>query len=180
MDKNNQLSIFREAFFRRERRSVPAARAFVSEALQAWGAVDRRDDVLLCVSELATNALLHGVPPGRGFRLQLTLDADGGTLRVEVHDSGGGDVRAAASRPQAGDDEGGRGLLLVAELADAWGVGRRDPGKVVWCAFATGPVHLRPLADARRTRAHSSRTTAAPAQRPTAPPVARIPQEALV
>lgn len=134
MAKNNQLRLFREAFYRRERRSVPAARRFAAEALRAWGLVDRRDDVLLCVSELATNALLHGVPPGRGFRLHLALH-EGGPLRVEVHDSGGGDVRAPASCPRGGD-EGGRGLLLVTELADDWGVGRRDPGKVVWCEFA--------------------------------------------
>lgn len=31
-----------------------------------------------------------------------------------------------------GSDEGGRGLLLVSELADKWGVTEREPGKVVW------------------------------------------------
>lgn len=31
--------------------------------------------------------------------------------------------------------EHGRGLLLVAALADKWGVRERDPGKVVWCEF---------------------------------------------
>ncbi|MCM2421849.1 ATP-binding protein [Streptomyces sp. RKAG293] len=135
MEKNNQLRLFREAFYRRERRSVPAARRFTALALRAWGVADRQDEVLLCVSELATNALLHGVPPGRGFRLHLTLGQGGAPLRIEVHDSGGGDVRTPALCPQ-GEDEGGRGLLLVAGLADDWGVGRRDPGKVVWCEFA--------------------------------------------
>lgn len=136
MEKNNQLRLFREAFYRRERRSVPAARHFTAQALRAWGVADRQDEVLLCVSELATNALLHGAPPGRGFRLHLTFDqGGGGPLRVEVHDSGGGNVRTPAPLPQ-GEDEGGRGLLLVAGLADDWGVGRRDPGKVVWCEFA--------------------------------------------
>ncbi|WP_333774337.1 ATP-binding protein, partial [Streptomyces sp. IBSBF 3136] len=33
-------------------------------------------------------------------------------------------------------EEGGRGLLLVASLADRWGVGQRAPGKLVWCEFA--------------------------------------------
>ncbi|MFD7838328.1 ATP-binding protein [Streptomyces sp. NPDC059761] len=32
--------------------------------------------------------------------------------------------------------EGGRGLLLVASLAERWGVGPRRPGKVVWCELA--------------------------------------------
>jgi hypothetical protein len=33
------------------------------------------------------------------------------------------------------EGERGRGLLLVAALADKWGVGERHPGKVVWCEF---------------------------------------------
>lgn len=119
----------RERFYRRERRSVPAARAFARQALAEWGVDERADDVLLCVTELATNALVHGVPPGRGFLLR--LECCGGGVRVEVHDSGEGVPaipRAEAREP----GEGGRGLLLVSELADKWGVGERDPGKVVW------------------------------------------------
>ncbi|GAA3506751.1 hypothetical protein GCM10019016_138660 [Streptomyces prasinosporus] len=117
---------------------MPAARAFARRALTDWGVRGREDDVLLCVSELATNALLHGVPPGRGFLLRL-LPYDGGGVRVEVHD--GGDGVPAVPRAEAPEpEEGGRGLLLVAGLADKWGVGERDPGKVVWCEFATAPA----------------------------------------
>ncbi|WP_432118058.1 ATP-binding protein [Streptomyces sp. bgisy032] len=124
----------RERFYRRERRSVPAARAFAREALRDWGAHGRADDVLLCVSELATNALVHGVPPGRGFLLRLVpYGADGG-VRVEVHDSGEG-VPAQPRQDVREPGEGGRGLLLVSELADKWGVGERCPGKIVWCEF---------------------------------------------
>ncbi len=118
----------RERFYRRERRSVPAAREFAREVLADWGVRGRADDVVLCVSELATNALLHGVPPGRGFLLRLLPCGDG--VRVEVHDSGGG-VPAVPLEP-GGSDEGGRGLLLVSELADKWGVTEREPGEVVW------------------------------------------------
>ncbi|MDJ1136936.1 ATP-binding protein [Streptomyces iconiensis] len=142
MNSEAQPPLFREVFYRRERESVPKARAFVRWALADWGVDGRGDDVLLCVGELATNALLHGVPPGRGFRLHLFLYADEGdegagggegVLRVEVHDSGGGEVRSPSPCPEA---EGGRGLLLVAGVADKWGVGERSPGKVVWCEFA--------------------------------------------
>lgn len=63
--------------------------------------------MLLCVSELVTNALLHGVLPGR--LVLLFLRYDGRVLRVEVHDSGGGVPRITAWR----------GLLLVAALSDA-------------------------------------------------------------
>ncbi|MDN3297843.1 ATP-binding protein [Streptomyces ficellus] len=132
MNGELQVPYLYEAFYRRERRSVPAARHFAAAALGEWGMGDRADDVLLCVSELATNALLHGVPPGRGFRLHLFREPGGGLLRVELHDSGDGEVRAG--RPDE-RSESGRGLLLVAALADAWGVGERDPGKVVWCEF---------------------------------------------
>ncbi|MFF0792860.1 ATP-binding protein [Streptomyces spiralis] len=135
MNTETRLPSPRERFYRRERRSVPAARAFTRGALADWSVTGRADDVLLCVSELATNALVHGAPPGRGFLLRLLPYDDG--LRVEVHDSGDG--VPAVPQPGAGEPgEGGRGLLLVAELADKWGVDGRSPGKVVWCEFA-GP-----------------------------------------
>ncbi|GGW74721.1 hypothetical protein GCM10010503_60480 [Streptomyces lucensis JCM 4490] len=123
----------REAFYRRDRRSVGRARDFARAALSDWRITARADDVLLCVSELATNALLHGVPPGRGFGLRLAHHPDG-ALRVEVHDSGGGEVRVQVP-DRSPESEHGRGLLLVAALADEWGVGERNPGKVVWAEF---------------------------------------------
>ncbi|MFF0074004.1 ATP-binding protein [Streptomyces sp. NPDC005494] len=132
MNETTQLASFREAFYRRERRSVPLVRKFVREALLDWACEVDVDDVLLCVSELATNALIHGVPPGRGFRVHVTW---GHVLRIEVHDSGDGRVREVEG--PAPEAEWGRGLVLVGALADAWGVGERKPGKTVWCEFAT-------------------------------------------
>ncbi|ROQ65797.1 histidine kinase-like protein [Streptomyces sp. 840.1] len=134
MNETTQLPGFREAFYRRERRSIPLVRTFVREALVDWACEVPMGDVLLCVSELATNALIHGVPPGRGFRIHLYWERAEGRLRIEMHDSGGGEV--AAVRCPAPDAEGGRGLMLVSALAAAWGVGERNPGKVVWCEFA--------------------------------------------
>lgn len=121
----------REQFYARERRSVPAARRFAAQSLRCWGLSDwaRAGDVSLCVSELATNALLHGVPPGRGFLLRLRYDGD--VVRVEVHDSGPGMPKITDET----DGEGGRGLVLVAALADKWGVCERELGKVVWGEF---------------------------------------------
>lgn len=131
MNAPTQLLRARIALYPRDRRSVGVARDLTRITLADWGLTERSDDVLLCVSELATNALLYGVPPNRCFRLGLTLTTDG-VLRVEVHDSGPGEVRAPDAGPES---EHGRGLLLVAALADKWGVGERDPGKVVWCEF---------------------------------------------
>jgi anti-sigma regulatory factor (Ser/Thr protein kinase) len=129
----------RERFYRRERQSIPAAREFTRAALKDWGVpTETYDDVLLCVSELTTNALLHGVPPGRGFRLCLFPYGDG-MLRVEVHDSGDGQPRVVPS-----EGESGRGLLLVSTVADKWGVAERDPGKIVWCEFGSAMREGRP------------------------------------
>lgn len=131
MNETVQLSLLRERFYRRERRSVPEAREFARAAAVDWGfGAARLDDVLLCVSELATNALVHGVPPGRGYQVRLLLREEGRALRIEVHDSGDGEP--GVREPEG---ESGRGLLLVAALADRWGVGEREPGKVVWCEF---------------------------------------------
>ncbi|MEV4335186.1 ATP-binding protein [Streptomyces sp. NPDC049597] len=131
MDKTMQHEDLRELFCRRERRSVATAREFVRATLTAWEWGARADDITLCVSELATNALVHGVPPGRGYLLRMWLYEQGTVLRVEVHDSGDG--KPCVREP---DGESGRGLLLVAALADGWGVVPREPGKVVWCEFA--------------------------------------------
>lgn len=132
MDVETQHPLLRERLYRRERRSVGLARRFTRAALTDWRVGERADDIVLCVSELATNALLYGVPPGRGYRLRLWSYADG-LLRVEVHDSGDGLPHIAVPA-----DESGRGLLLVEALADAWGAQRRDPGKVVWCEWRPG------------------------------------------
>ncbi len=95
-----------------------------------WGVTDRLDDVRLCVSELATNALPHGVPPGREFSLRITID--GSLIRVEVRDSGGGCLETGRG---GADDCGGRGLHIVQALSDDFGVTPRllpaAPGRAV-------------------------------------------------
>ncbi|MET9604578.1 ATP-binding protein [Streptomyces sp. NPDC006512] len=126
MNLNIQAALLRERLYLRAPQSVAAARHFTRDTLYAWDATARQDDVLLCVSELATNALRYGVPRGRGYLLRLLVF--GGTVRAEVHDSGPGLARMTDGPP-------GRGLTLVAALADGWGVLPRSPGKVVWCEF---------------------------------------------
>ncbi|QDQ11885.1 ATP-binding protein [Streptomyces spectabilis] len=124
------MSLSRQQRFPRSSASVGGARAFVVRALMEWGLSERGDDIRLCVSELATNALLHGVPPGREFAVRLTLD--GGSLRIEVRDSGGGSPEARQPDPCAPT---GRGLYLVRALADDFGVTEHRVGKTVWVAF---------------------------------------------
>jgi sodium/proline symporter len=77
----------------------------------------------LIVSELAANAIRHGCGP---IHLRLIRDD---TLICEVSDGSGTVPRP---RRAGGTDEGGRGLALVARLADRWGHRRTANGKVVW------------------------------------------------
>lgn len=116
--------------FPRRRTSVGASRDFVVHVLREWQLTDLIDDIELCTSELATNALLHGVPPGREFAVRLDLTDD--LVRLEVRDSGDG-------RPEIQHvDESncsGRGLFLVGELAVDFGIDQHVVGKTVWAAF---------------------------------------------
>jgi anti-sigma regulatory factor (Ser/Thr protein kinase) len=80
-----------------------------------------REDAVLMVSELVTNALRHGTGT-----ITLRLDVERGALRVEVSDEG--NVRLAPS-PTPGA-HGGWGLRIIDRLADDWGV--REGSTRVW------------------------------------------------
>ncbi|MGW2293459.1 ATP-binding protein [Streptomyces violaceorubidus] len=132
------VSLSRHRRFPRSRASVCYARAFVRQVLTGWGRTDRLDDITLCVSELATNALLHGAPPGREYCVSLTLD--GSVIRLAVRDSGDRqlDVDVREADPEACS---GRGLRLVREVADDMGVAREVVGKSVWAAFKSASTN---------------------------------------
>ncbi|MFH8480384.1 ATP-binding protein [Streptomyces sp. NPDC018055] len=115
--------------FPRRRTSVGASREFVVRVLREWQLTDLIDDIELCASELATNALLHGVAPGREFSVRLDLTDD--LVRLEVRD--GGDGQPLVQPPEE-DSCSGRGLFLVGELASEFGVDHLV-GKTVWAAF---------------------------------------------
>lgn len=105
--------------------SVPAVRRFVEGSL-ADLAPAQRDIVLLVVSELATNAVLHS---GTDFEVQVAASA--GTVRVAVSDGGPGRPVMLSPPPEAPH---GRGLQIVNGLATSWGVtpGPLRAGKTVW------------------------------------------------
>jgi serine phosphatase RsbU (regulator of sigma subunit)/anti-sigma regulatory factor (Ser/Thr protein kinase) len=109
--------------------AVQEARAFVDERLGAWDAPEAlvRDAVLL-VSELVSNAILHGRPP-----IELRLRRTASDVLVEVDD--GATVLPRKLRPTP-DDEHGRGLVIASLLADRWGTRPLRDGKSVWCLFA--------------------------------------------
>ncbi|MDO0927773.1 SpoIIE family protein phosphatase [Streptomyces sp. TG1A-8] len=109
-----------------------SARALVRAALAELPAVCPRlaDDVLAVVSELVTNAVVHA---GTEVRVDWRLE-EGGALVVEVGDQHPTRAPRDSSGGEAPHDipEYGRGLRLVATLAESWGVTYRTGGKTVW------------------------------------------------
>ncbi|MFI8191483.1 ATP-binding protein [Streptomyces sp. NPDC085946] len=115
-------------------RGARLARRLVSHRLNEWGylyTTPVNETFTLITAELTANAVRHSHVPGRDFQVHLT--AAGDTFRIEVTDT-------RAERPPASPgatdslSESGRGLFLVATLADDWGVNPRPaaPGKTVW------------------------------------------------
>ncbi|WP_067017944.1 ATP-binding protein [Streptomyces dysideae] len=105
-------------------KAVPEARHAVREHLGI-----PCPDVQLCVSELLTNVITH-LGEGTPVTLRLTR-TPAGAVRLEVTDP---DVHAwLVLRHPSGDDETGRGLLLLDALALRWGVEQASGGKTIWC-----------------------------------------------
>jgi hypothetical protein len=129
--------------------SVPAsasqARRFTVEACGAWS-LDRAhiDALVLVVSELATNAILHAVTP---FTVTIAPDdgdgegdgaGRGGGVRVEVID---GSSAMPVVRHYGTDATTGRGLALVSASSRQWGVTARSDGKVIWAVVPPPSEH---------------------------------------
>lgn len=111
------------------RRGARLARLLATEQLRSWGL--SYDPARLIVAEFATNAVRHGRVPGRDFRLTLVV-VPSTTLRIEVADTRRERLPVLV-RSAEGPAESGYGLLLVAELADRWGVEEGPvPCKTVW------------------------------------------------
>ncbi|MEX5712011.1 SpoIIE family protein phosphatase [Parafrankia sp. FMc6] len=105
-------------------RAVKAARDTTVAALRQWELTDSVDLVELLVSELVTNAIRYAKTPS-----DLTLRRGRHALYVEIAD---GDSRVPRLLNPSADDEGGRGLQLVAQLATQWGARPTRTGKTVW------------------------------------------------
>lgn len=114
--------------------AVAQARDLIRERLSAWHLPGLSDVIELLVSELVTNALRYGVAP---FGLRMTRDSI--TVLVEVSDGNPTVPRLRSVTPF--DDEGGRGLHLVDELAADWGVRGRPQGKTVWFTLGIPREH---------------------------------------
>lgn len=87
------------------------------------------DDVVLLSSELATNAVLHSASGADGT-FCLSVLAESGLIRVEVHDLGS--TTTPTVRRPCQPDESGAGLSIVEMIADRWGSHGGQCGRVVW------------------------------------------------
>src|SRR6266568_2389739 len=104
--------------------SVREARAVLTEPMKRWGLEDLIPTTELLVSELVTNAVRYS----RGeVTLRLVNEK---ALVCEVTDNSGALPRL---RQANSEDENGRGLQVVRQLAQRWGARRTATGKVVWC-----------------------------------------------
>ncbi|NUP52748.1 MAG: SpoIIE family protein phosphatase [Catenulispora sp.] len=103
--------------------SVAQARKDVTDQLTTWDLADLTFATELIVSELVTNAIRYGTAP---ITLRLILDR---TLICEVSDASSTSPHLRRARVF---DEGGRGLMLVAQLAHRWGTRHTPTGKTIW------------------------------------------------
>ncbi|MFI2471643.1 ATP-binding protein [Streptomyces globisporus] len=106
--------------------STRCARSACRQALERWCVYgDAADSIVLMVHELVANALEHGSSPVT-LRLRLTHTR---SLICEVDDAS---TALPVARPPNALAEGGRGLLLVEALSEAWGACVTPTGKMVW------------------------------------------------
>ncbi|MFF4836086.1 SpoIIE family protein phosphatase [Streptomyces sp. NPDC001315] len=109
---------------------VAVTRQAATEQLAAWGLEETAFVTELVVSELVTNAIRYGEPP-----IQLRLIRDR-ALICEVSD---GSSTSPHLRRAHAFDEGGRGLLLVAQLTQRWGSRQTSRGKTIWAEQSLPP-----------------------------------------
>jgi anti-sigma regulatory factor (Ser/Thr protein kinase) len=106
-------------------RSVPRARRLVRDVLHTWAAPHDRVDAELLVTELVANVVDHA---GADV-LTLEIELAGAWLRIGVVD---GSAVLPVVREMSVAGERGRGMQLVAAIADRWGADQHDGGKRVW------------------------------------------------
>ncbi|MFJ5028928.1 ATP-binding protein [Streptomyces sp. NPDC088560] len=150
-------------------RGARLARLLAVQQLRDWQLpLDAAEHI---VAELAANAVTHGKVPGRDFRL--TLYVVGATLRIEVTDTRGD--RLPGAQPRTADAESGRGLVLVAALADRWGVAEGPtPRKTVWAEISVpAPEHGRPCSGVTGGLSQGRMRVKEPDQAPPLPPTAQ-------
>lgn len=129
MFNNGACVIELTARFQPRPENVGAARELARRALDGWPHPDAVDTVVLLTSEIVTNAILHGGPHGPGEELNVEVSRGDCWARVNVTD---GSSRPPVVAEEWSRDLSGRGMLIVDELASAWGYEPLLTGKTVW------------------------------------------------
>ena len=120
--------------FRGEPAQVPLAREFVFRYLNGRHCpAETVQDILVCVSELAANAVLHSRSGLPGGHFSVEVVCAGQSVHVAVEDSGG----PWAERGHSGlDEEYGRGLQIVSALSADMGIAGDASGRMAWfCCY---------------------------------------------
>ncbi|MFD5747015.1 ATP-binding protein [Streptomyces sp. NPDC127033] len=120
--------------------SVTLARHRASRLIAEWGYPELAWATGLVVSELGTNALLHGCLRDRLFQVAVVLRST--VFRIEVSDPRG--ERLPALRTAAEGECFGRGLPLVVQVTDRWGTEPRTVGKTVYAEIDVKPAQTDP------------------------------------
>jgi anti-sigma regulatory factor (Ser/Thr protein kinase) len=107
---------------------VPSARRFVRRILDDS---PRADDMELIARELISNAILHSPAGEPGGEFTVTIRTGSCWARIEVSDAGTGEWYPLLGCPRD-DDEYGRGMAIIAALADKFGHDATPAGQVVW------------------------------------------------
>lgn len=158
-------------------RSVAVVRASARATLARWEITERSDDIVLVLSELLANALLHALPgsgrwdvtagllqPGRDTRVLCAVTDPGPDLPRPLACPGrsspppprhGSGPDWPPPRPDRPRRESGRGLHVIAELSELWGYVPGPAGKIAWALLGDAPGlprRARQLHPARRGR----------------------------
>jgi anti-sigma regulatory factor (Ser/Thr protein kinase) len=117
--------------------SPQLARAFLRSTLATWRLDGFGEVTELLVTELVANVVIHVGSP-----MTLRVQRSPSTMRVEIEDPS--PQLPVVHHPNTADEHG-RGVLLVDQLANAWGAEARPDGKTVWfeldVSTATSEVH---------------------------------------
>jgi serine/threonine-protein kinase RsbW len=113
--------------------SVPLIRRRIEEVARAMGFRESAlRDLLIAVSEAATNAMKHGSPRGEENHIFVSYEPDGDRLIIEVSDEGPGFDPLSVPVPEAEQmREGGMGVFFIRTLMDEVSFGRDDTGNTV-------------------------------------------------
>jgi anti-sigma regulatory factor (Ser/Thr protein kinase) len=113
---------------------VAQARRFVMRVLDGCPVTD---EAILCVSELAANALLH-TASGSGGQFEVIVHRAQSSVRIAVRDDGSHQTPTARTLDAISED--GRGLGMVALIADRWGQSGDQDGRTVWFELRWDPA----------------------------------------